>query len=239
MNESCRDEIKKDSSQNEVWKDSSQLPSISGKVNDPIELTELKGASRHHGKLHAANLNGHRGPVLDIESDDGIGGPETPGMRPSASRLKRSQEIPLVDGSADFLQHSTKRIKLLQDSMNSNMIHHEVSDATSKFEWLNPCQIRDADGRRPDHPLYDKKTLFIPPDVLKKMSASQKQYWNVKCQYMDILLFFKVVSLYSRTLSLHELAPDFNIRFYPMNSCSFCVTCAEMGISTICNHINY
>ncbi|KAG6599446.1 DNA mismatch repair protein MSH7, partial [Cucurbita argyrosperma subsp. sororia] len=191
-----RDEIKKDSSQNEVWKDSSQLPSISGKVNDPLELTELKGASRHHGKLHAANLNGHRGPVLDIESDDGIGGPETPGMRPSASRLKRSQEIPLVDGSADFLQHSTKRIKLLQDSINSNMIHNEVSDATSKFEWLNPSQIRDANGRRPDHPLYDKKTLFIPPDVLKKMSASQKQYWNVKCQYMDILLFFKVGKFY-------------------------------------------
>lgn len=190
-----RDEVQKDFSQNVIRKDSSQLPTISGKVNDPKEFPKPEVASRDHGKLNA-NLNGHRGSVLDIESDDDIAGPETPGMRPSVSRLKRSQEVLLVDGSGGSLQDSAKRIKLLQDSTNSNKIQNEVSDATSKFEWLNPSQVKDANGRRPGHPLYDKKTLYIPPDVLKKMSASQKQYWNVKCQYMDVLLFFKVGKFY-------------------------------------------
>ena len=42
--------------------------------------------------------------------------------------------------------------------------------------------------------LYDKRTLYIPPKALKKMSASQKQYWDAKPQYIDLVLFFKVVS---------------------------------------------
>ncbi|KAL0552823.1 hypothetical protein IC582_011950 [Cucumis melo] len=191
-----RDGVQEDSYQNEVGKDSPQLPSIYGKVNDPTEFSKLDVASRRHGKFDIANLNGHRGPVLNIESDEDIAEPETPGMRPSISCLKRSQEVSLVICSGDSLQDSTKRIKLLQDSINLKKIHNEISDATSKFEWLNPSQVRDANRRRPDHPLYDKKTLYIPPDVLKKMSASQKQYWNVKCQYMDILLFFKVGKFY-------------------------------------------
>ena len=232
MYESRRDEVKKDSSQNEVGKDSPQLPSISGKVNDPTEFSKLDVASRRHGKFDVANLNGHRGPVLNIESNEDIAGPETPGMRPSVSRLKRSQEVSLVNCSGDSLQDSKKRIKLLQDSINLNKIHNEISDATSKFEWLNPSQVRDANRRRPDHPLYDKKTLYIPPDVLKKMSASQKQYWNVKCQYMDILLFFKVVSLYSSfsTAPLHKLRSCVQyMSLYAMNTVDFC---AEVGIST-------
>ncbi|XP_022157567.1 DNA mismatch repair protein MSH7 isoform X2 [Momordica charantia] len=190
-----RDEVQKDSSHDEVRRDSSQLCSISGKVNDSKEFQRQEVASAHHDKLNAANLNGIRGPILVIVSDDEIPGPETPGMKPSVSRLKRSQEDFLEDASGRCFQETTKRVKLLQDSINSNKIHNEVSDATSKFEWLNPSQVRDANGRRPGHPLYDKKTLYIPPDVLKKMSASQKQYWNVKCQYMDVLLFFKVVGV--------------------------------------------
>ena len=92
------------------------------------------------------------------------------------------------------MSDSSKRLKLLQDSTALNKNHKEVSDTMSKFEWLDPTRIRDANGRRPGDPLYDKKTLYIPPDILRKMSASQKQYWSVKSQYMDVVVFFKVVS---------------------------------------------
>lgn len=109
-------------------------------------------------------------------------------MNPVVPHLKRIQEdCSLLD--------SSKRVKLLQDSMTGVKSHGEQqTDTTSQFEWLDPSKIRDANKRRPADPLYDKKTLYIPQDALKKMSASQKQYWTVKCQYMDVLLFFKVVS---------------------------------------------
>lgn len=148
-------------------------------------------SNHSHGpqKGNSVNSNGavDQGCVLHIESDDDIPGPETPGMQPLVPRLKRSQEdSPKFD--------SSKRLKLLQDTTVLNKNHTEVTDTISKFEWLDPARIRDANGRRPGDPLYDRKTLYIPPDALKKMSASQKQYWSVKSQYMDIAVFFKVVS---------------------------------------------
>jgi hypothetical protein len=80
--------------------------------------------------------------------------------------------------------------------------------AQARFEWLLPSKIKDAKGRRPDHPLYDKRTLFIPHDVLAKMTASQRQYWTSKSKYMDTVLFFKVVcshNLDSYASKYHEL----------------------------------
>lgn len=135
-------------------------------------------------------------PLLVEKNDDDIFGPETPGTRPLAPRLKRIQEdCSNFGGRSDCsLLDSSKRMKLLKDSKAGNKNREEQSEVTSKFEWLDPSQIRDANGRRPGNALYDKRTLYIPPDVLNKMSASQKQYWNAKSRYMDIVLFFKVVS---------------------------------------------
>lgn len=139
---------------------------------------------------------GDKGHPLLVESDDDILGPETPGMRPLVPRLKRVQEdtINFVSKSGCSLLDTSKRVKLLQDLTAKNKNHEEVSEVNSKFEWLDPSKIKDANGRRPNNPLYDKRTLYIPPDALKKMTASQKQYWSIKNQYMDVLLFFKVVS---------------------------------------------
>nr|POF02689.1 dna mismatch repair protein msh7 [Quercus suber] len=168
------------------------------KVDDRKEATE---SNHGHGEQHPqkgniVNSNGavDQGCVLHIESDDDIPRPETPGMQPLVPRLKRSQEdSPKFD--------SSKRLKQLQDTTVLNKNHAEIPDTISKFEWLDPARIRDANGRRPGDPLYDRKTLYIPPDALKKMSASQKQYWSVKSQYMDIALFFKVGKFYE----LYEL----------------------------------
>lgn len=141
----------------------------------------------------AISKKANQGTIIPVEFDEDIPGPETPGMQPLASRAKRSRE----DGSKfGSLLDSGKRVKFLGDLTSLNMTKKEV-DMASKFEWLDPSRIKDANGRRPNNPLYDRTTLYIPPEVMKKMSASQKQYWSVKCKYMDVLLFFKVVSQFS------------------------------------------
>lgn len=141
--------------------------------------------------------------ILGTESNDDILGPGTPGTRPLVPRLKRplEQSSMFRDEGSSFLD-STKRLKPLVDPfIGKKKSGNEMDNTTSKFEWLDPSQIKDAKGRRPGDPLYDKRSLYIPPDALKKMSASQKQYWGVKCQYMDIVLFFKVGKFYE----LYEL----------------------------------
>lgn len=157
--------------------------------------------SCYFNKENAVNSNkavdqGDKGCTVPVEIDDDIFGPETPGMRPLVPRLKRVQEDSTkFEGKNDCsVVDPFKRVKLLQDmKVKSEKIEGET-EMTSKFEWLDPSRIRDANGRRPSDPLYNKRTLYIPPDAMKKMSASRKQYWSVKSQYMDLVLFFKVVS---------------------------------------------
>ncbi|OUZ99913.1 DNA mismatch repair protein MutS [Macleaya cordata] len=168
---------------------------------------------------------------LDIENFVDLLGPETPAMRPLVPRLKRVQQdfIGFDDKNVSPLFDSSKRVRSLQDPVTEKKQCTEASEAnTSKFEWLNPSLIRDANGRRPGDALYDKRTLYIPPDVLRKMSASQTQYWSVKCQYMDVLLFFKVGKFYELYESDAEIAHkelDWKITFSGVGKCR------QVGIS--------
>ncbi|KAI9128946.1 hypothetical protein K1719_000429 [Acacia pycnantha] len=162
--------------------------------------------------------------IFPIEDNEDIPGPETPGMQPLASHAKRCRD----DGSKfSSLLHSGKRVKFLEDLTSLNMTKKEV-DMASKFEWLDPSRIRDANGRKPDDPLYDRTTLLIPPGVLGKMSASQKQYWSVKCKYMDVVLFFKVgkfYELYEMDAEIGHTELDWKMTFSGVGKCR------QVGIS--------
>ncbi len=46
---------------------------------------------------------------------------------------------------------------------------------TDKFPFLAPDELRDASRRRPDHPAYNPRTLYIPPDWFKKANVSEGQ----------------------------------------------------------------
>lgn len=128
-----------------------------------------------------------------------VSGSNNANSRPYIPRLKRVQDdVPDGNSSGKICDSSSepnKRRKLM-DALGVEEGPSQVGKwaaAQAKFDWLMPSKIKDAKGRRPDHPLYDKRTLYIPPDVLTKMTASQRQYWTAKSKYMDTVLFFKVV----------------------------------------------
>uniref|UniRef100_A0A803NYY0 DNA mismatch repair proteins mutS family domain-containing protein n=1 Tax=Cannabis sativa TaxID=3483 RepID=A0A803NYY0_CANSA len=165
----------------------------------PKQLSEPGLASQPSGEIGVVKSNGkaNQSCTVNIESDDNNLGPETPGTQRFVPRLKRIQDdVPASKDKHDRLLSSSKKLKLLEESTGLNRNRLEISETASKFEWLDPSRIKDANGRKRDDPLYDSTTLYIPADALKKMSASQKQYWNVKCQYMDVMLFFKVGKFY-------------------------------------------
>ncbi|XP_048562203.1 DNA mismatch repair protein MSH7 isoform X2 [Triticum urartu] len=157
---------------------------------------------QNHLNKFSVSMNGkHIGAPATLfpELDSVLLKPETPVTRAVAPRGKRVQQDQCMtaNNSQSPLWGSNKKVKSAHCSPAGEMAHDEMAEsARSKFEWLNPLNIRDANKRRPDDPLYDKRTLFIPPDALRKMSTSQKQYWTIKCKYMDVLLFFKVGKFY-------------------------------------------
>ena len=67
------------------------------------------------------------------------------------------------------------------------------ADVQRRFRFLDPAFVRDDRGRRPSHPEYDERTCSIPAEL--KLSASQRQYWEIKSKYRDVGLFFKVGNL--------------------------------------------
>lgn len=69
--------------------------------------------------------------------------------------------------------------------------------AESEFDlpsFTLPESIRDAQGRRPDDPAYDQSTLWVPVD--RKRTPAQEQYWKIKADYNDSILFFKLGKFY-------------------------------------------
>ena len=51
--------------------------------------------------------------------------------------------------------------------------------------------VRDADGNRPGQDDYDPRTLYIPPKLFDKMTPFERQFWEIKQNHYDTVLFFQ------------------------------------------------
>lgn len=88
------------------------------------------------------------------------------------------------------------------------------------LDWLKPDKIKDAQGRRPDDPDYDSRTLFVPTSFKQGLTPAmvnfycnhihildhvlifpffcvkQRQWWELKSKHFDVVLFFKMGKFY-------------------------------------------
>ncbi|ORY87848.1 muts domain V-domain-containing protein [Protomyces lactucae-debilis] len=62
--------------------------------------------------------------------------------------------------------------------------------------WLRPENIRDADRRKPDDPLYNPRTLYIPPSALAEFGNFEAQFWSFKKENWDAVIFFQKGKFY-------------------------------------------
>lgn len=76
---------------------------------------------------------------------------------------------------------------------NTGRAHH-IEQPRGKSAWL--ANVMDMDKRPPDHPEYDKSTLFIPPHVWNNFTPFEKQYWAVNQKYWDTVVFFRKGKFY-------------------------------------------
>jgi DNA mismatch repair protein MSH6 len=60
--------------------------------------------------------------------------------------------------------------------------------------WLR--EPRDKDKRAPEHPQFDCRTLYIPPEAFRSMTPAKEQFWRMKQEHMDHVLFFKMGKFY-------------------------------------------
>ncbi|XP_072027536.1 DNA mismatch repair protein Msh6-like [Amphiura filiformis] len=65
-----------------------------------------------------------------------------------------------------------------------------------RLEWLQDGKRKDRKGRPQDHPEYDCHTLYVPKSFLDKCTPASRQWWEMKSQYFDSVLFFKMGKFY-------------------------------------------
>ncbi|KAL1490516.1 hypothetical protein ABEB36_013196 [Hypothenemus hampei] len=87
-----------------------------------------------------------------------------------------------------------KPIKM-EKSTNSND-NLDTSWTHEKLDFLKPENIRDAQKRKLSDPEYDPTTLYVPKDYLDSLTPAMRQWWILKSQNMDSVLFFKVGKFY-------------------------------------------
>ncbi|ETN62362.1 DNA mismatch repair protein mut [Anopheles darlingi] len=68
--------------------------------------------------------------------------------------------------------------------------------AHQKLEFLKPNKIKDIQGNRPGSEKYDGRTLFVPESFLNTLTPAMRQWWEIKSQHYDCVLFFKVGKFY-------------------------------------------
>ncbi|UNI24880.1 DNA mismatch repair protein msh6 [Purpureocillium takamizusanense] len=63
-----------------------------------------------------------------------------------------------------------------------------------RYPWL--ANIKDKEKRAPGDPEYDPRTIYIPPMAWSKFSPFEKQYWEIKQNLWDTIVFFKKGKFY-------------------------------------------
>lgn len=82
----------------------------------------------------------------------------------------------------------------IRNSLESPFVESEAAVGEERYRFL--ADVRDRNGRRRGEEGYDPSSLFIPEAEFGRLKPFEKQFWNIKKDYFDTLVFFKKGSFY-------------------------------------------
>lgn len=115
----------------------------------------------------------------------------------SPSSLKPNKKKSVLERNTAAKTNKTMapaNLSQLTDKTNGSDM--EGNWAHLKYDFLKPEKIKDGKGRRPDHPHYDGRTLYVPDDFLRNQTPAMRQWWEMKSKNYDSILFFKLGKFY-------------------------------------------
>ncbi|CAF1298843.1 unnamed protein product [Adineta ricciae] len=98
-----------------------------------------------------------------------------------------------------------KEKKPAKNISDSNFTHLSL-------EFLKDGKRRDANRRLHTDPNYDSRTLYVPDEYLNSLTPAMRQWWTLKMDYFDTILFFKVGKFYELyNMDAITCAPELNL----------------------------
>jgi DNA mismatch repair protein MSH6 len=151
----------------------------------PVQLKKRKRpAPSSNGTRKNSRISPPPQPKADEDEEDLVI-PETS----TAQQWKFDPENPqlLQPRSANVVKSVYGKTKVYKEKAHT-------SEPDKRYPWL--ANIRDKDQNPPGHPDYDKRTVYIPPLAWAKFSAFETQYWEIKQNWWDTIVFFKKGKFY-------------------------------------------
>ncbi|KAI0822933.1 DNA mismatch repair protein Msh6 [Trametes gibbosa] len=133
--------------------------------------SRASSSSRPSSRLSAYS---HSSRATDAESDV-----EEPKAKKGSARPPLTKESSSKSAGTFLTAAEQRALKQKDDKKSSE----------DPFAFL--VNVRDKDGVSPGEPGYDPRTLFIPAKAWKEFTPFEKQFWEIKQNHFDTILFFQ------------------------------------------------
>ncbi|KAH7886999.1 muts domain V-domain-containing protein [Phlebopus sp. FC_14] len=148
--------------------------------SDSEEELNRRSSSRASSRSYVSRRSSARSTDYDEDEEDG----DEPKVRKTQS--KKTLKKPALDGSSANGGASRFLTAAEQRAQGKKM---EKKASEDPFSFLT--NVRDKDGIRPGEPGYDPRTLYIPKSVWTDFTPFEKQFWEIKQNHFDTILFFQ------------------------------------------------
>ena len=156
---------------------------------DEPASSPVKGSSKR--KMSSKNNTGNKkGKSSVTESKPLIATPV--GKFSSSFPASKSAFSSPSTSSPGVCDSTKKKLAMFGASGDSPSVQYSHTN----LPFLKPDKIRDRDKHPRDHPDFDPNTVHVPPDFLAKQTPAQRQWWELKSQYYNVVLFFKMGKFY-------------------------------------------
>jgi DNA mismatch repair protein MSH6 len=146
--------------------------------------TSSTNAKRSRSKQKPASISKGDSPDYDMTEDIEM----LDGQKSTAEQWLYDPEGPIPVTARKHQPH-----KSTKSSQKTKQKAH-TTEPEQRYPWL--ANLKDAERRPPDHPDYDPRTIYIPPIAMNKFSPFEKQYWEIKKNLWDTIVFFKKGKFY-------------------------------------------
>ncbi|KAI0031342.1 muts domain V-domain-containing protein [Vararia minispora EC-137] len=138
-----------------------------------------------------ASSRSSRTSSINDEEDEVLRKPKKSTSR-SVPKKSEGSSITPSGGSSNFLTAAERC---------TQAVKKDKKETDSPFSFL--LDPKDKDGVRPGEPGYDPRTLYIPKSSWREFTPFEKQFWEIKQNHFDTVLFFQK-GFYSLRMQLYE-----------------------------------